>query len=1056
MQHAKKTYKKFFATSATAALVASVMIPVASAEAAFLDVNPKDAHAANINALVEAGIIKGYPDGTFKPNASLTRGHVVKMLGKWLEAQGIHIPEDFNQVQRFRDVPVNAADQELVRYAALVKDAGVFVGSNGNLNPFGNITRENMALTLDRAYKAVFGKSLIEIAESFENTPVKDLAVAKEEARAQIQALRNIGISNVDLFRPKDTVTRAQFASFLNRTIQLNPKPNEEEAPVQALAIQSFKATGISKLTVTFNRVVTSADTANFKVTRNNTNIHINNIKWNENQTEAVLTLDHKLADGTYQLTVNGVSEQPLTATVTTNRETVSAIEFLSDRLVFTGRSETKEDGKRYREAIITYAIYNQYGEDITKQVPDSLKADIKRIDIFGSDDDIEVKDGRFIVWVDNDEDDDAVGTVALTYENNDVEVTAIQEIQLSDESEPAQVEVVGIYSPAGKELTVENLEDQEEFSILFKLKDQYGVEIDPEFANRTKNKITTGDTTILDEVRKGLRVSVSDDDIFEVEDEEGTGVGFGKDGIQVVNVDGEYYFAIDIFAENPKQVKGGENTVTFKARAIGEEVSKTFKVADDDQPHRIEIGLPDDVVAGGEEVKLPIFAYNKAGEVITSAKVLNEDLRKGKIKISPDSGLKKNDSMFLFVEEKGNVYLKFETANNLTDKVKDYDIEIEVEQSGIEQEVTIDVHPNAYPVTIASLKDKNFGYVFVGEQKAIEPKNFLIEDQYGRVFDNKSSGSAGNHTFYDIKVKSFSDAFEVTGNKVKSLKKGSGTIEVTLMSYDLKGKKQEHKYNVAFRSFDIDDFDSFKVKSDSLVYGGEEYVDDAGVKVVGVKGNIEVDLPKDSKFYSITSVGKYLNTDGLVVTPDAVAIKNDGILDKEEDRYESDITVTMNKTGDVLHHKITIAREKAKANSIAANRNDKLVKGALQDFNITLTNGISADGKLTVDEIFDKILAVGSIEINDQYGNGNSAMTIDYDTGHVTFPDRTTEYIRIVVSDIDSTLGSGIVSANGTPELSIVVGENGLQAGDSFTIKLTIDGKTKELKVYLVEEPSI
>ena len=62
----------------------------------------------------------------------------------------------------------------------------------------------------------------------------------------------------------------------------------------------------------------------------------------------------------------------------------------------------------------------------------------------------------------------------------------------------------------------------------------------------------------------------------------------------------------------------------------------------------------------------------------------------------------------------------------------------------------------------------------------------------------------------------------------------------------------------------------------------------------------------------------------------------------------------------------------------------------------------------------------------------------------------------KIVVSDIDPTICSGIFSDNGTPELSIAIVKNGLQVGDSFTIKLTIDGNTKELKVYLVEVPSI
>lgn len=230
-------YKKFVATAATATLVASAIVPVASA-ASFTDVADTNSHAEAINALVEAGIIKGYEDGTFKPGATLTRGHVVKMLGKWVEAQGFEIPADYATKARFTDLAVDANDQELVKYAALVKDTGVFNGlADGSLNAKGDITRENMALTLDRAYKAVFGKTLVELAEGTEDLTVTDLATAKAEAREAIQALRNLGISNVDTFNPKNTVTRGQFASFLHRTINAAELTVKEVVAVNATTL---------------------------------------------------------------------------------------------------------------------------------------------------------------------------------------------------------------------------------------------------------------------------------------------------------------------------------------------------------------------------------------------------------------------------------------------------------------------------------------------------------------------------------------------------------------------------------------------------------------------------------------------------------------------------------------------------------------------------------------------------------------------------------------------------------------------------------------------------
>lgn len=223
MANQPKKYTKFVATAATATLVASAIVPVASA-AGFSDVSETNSHAKNIEALVEAGIIKGYPDGTFKPNQELTRGHVVKMLGKWVEAQGFEIPADYATKARFTDVAVDAKDQELVKYAALVADTKVFNGSNGALNASGKITRENMALVLDRAFSAINDVTLVELAAKIDDVKVADLATAKAEAQEEIQALRDLGITVVENFMPKKTVTRGQFASFLNKTINTPAK----------------------------------------------------------------------------------------------------------------------------------------------------------------------------------------------------------------------------------------------------------------------------------------------------------------------------------------------------------------------------------------------------------------------------------------------------------------------------------------------------------------------------------------------------------------------------------------------------------------------------------------------------------------------------------------------------------------------------------------------------------------------------------------------------------------------------------------------------------------
>ncbi|MFJ5790525.1 S-layer homology domain-containing protein [Lysinibacillus sp. NPDC093197] len=258
MANQPKKYKKFVATAATATLVASAIVPVASA-AGFSDVAGND-HEVAINALADAGIINGYADGSFKPNQTINRGQVVKLLGRYLEAQGQEIPADWNSKQRFNDLPTTA-EAELVKYAALAKDAGVFNGSNGNLNAAQTMQRQQMAVVLVRAIKEIAGVDLVaDYKKAGFVTEISDLEKAySAEQRNAIVALEYAGITNVSNFNPGNSVTRGQFASFLYRTIE--NVINTPEAGVAAV-----KAVNNTTVEVTFDEEVDNVQALNFLI----------------------------------------------------------------------------------------------------------------------------------------------------------------------------------------------------------------------------------------------------------------------------------------------------------------------------------------------------------------------------------------------------------------------------------------------------------------------------------------------------------------------------------------------------------------------------------------------------------------------------------------------------------------------------------------------------------------------------------------------------------------------------------------------------------------------
>lgn len=261
MANQPKKYKKFVATAATATLVASAIVPVASA-AGFTDVKG-NSHEEAINALADAGIINGYADGTFKPNQTINRGQVVKLLGRWLESEGYEAPADWDTKQRFNDLPLTA-EKELVKYAALAKDAGVFAGSNGNLNYTQTMQRQQMAVVLVRAINEIYDLDLVKEykAEKFKSE-ISDLDKAfSAEQREAITALEYAELTNAatlpgKAFNPANSITRGQFASFLYRTINI-----DATTPVDA----SVKAINSTTVEVTFDEEVGSVKDLDFKI----------------------------------------------------------------------------------------------------------------------------------------------------------------------------------------------------------------------------------------------------------------------------------------------------------------------------------------------------------------------------------------------------------------------------------------------------------------------------------------------------------------------------------------------------------------------------------------------------------------------------------------------------------------------------------------------------------------------------------------------------------------------------------------------------------------------
>lgn len=299
MANQPKKYKKFVATAATATLVASAIVPVASA-ASLSDIKG-NTHEEAITSLVDAGVINGYPDGTFQPNKTLTRSDVVKLLGKYLVSKGLEVPADYKTNVRFNDL-TSASNDELLKYAAVVYDAGVFSGSNGNLLAGDNITRENMAVVLVRAFDTLNNIDLVSYVQGQDyKKDVKDLFTAKSEARSAIEVLDFFDITNPSVanFNPKGSTTRGQFATFLYKTI------NTDFSAVTGVAnsaVSEIKAINNTTVEVTFKETVENIESLDFTIE----GLEVKNaVVKQTNAKTVVLTTAAQTGDTVYTLNVN-------------------------------------------------------------------------------------------------------------------------------------------------------------------------------------------------------------------------------------------------------------------------------------------------------------------------------------------------------------------------------------------------------------------------------------------------------------------------------------------------------------------------------------------------------------------------------------------------------------------------------------------------------------------------------------------------------------------------------------------------------------------------------
>ncbi|MGR6904122.1 S-layer homology domain-containing protein [Lysinibacillus sp. BSL11] len=238
--------RKFFAASATAALVASAIVPVASA-AQVNDYNKISGYAKEaVQSLVDAGVIQGDTNGNFNPLNTVTRAQAAEIFTKALELEA-------DGEVNFKDVKAGAWYYNSI--AAVVAN-GIFEGvSATEFAPNKSLTRSEAAKVLVDAFGLEGSESLGQFADASQVKPWAKTALETAVANGIFTGSEENGKLNL---KPNAAITRQDFAVVFARTLDLV----DTETPVDA----AIKAINNTTVEVTFDEEVENVQALNFKI----------------------------------------------------------------------------------------------------------------------------------------------------------------------------------------------------------------------------------------------------------------------------------------------------------------------------------------------------------------------------------------------------------------------------------------------------------------------------------------------------------------------------------------------------------------------------------------------------------------------------------------------------------------------------------------------------------------------------------------------------------------------------------------------------------------------
>ncbi|KGR74761.1 S-layer homology domain-containing protein [Ureibacillus sinduriensis] len=168
----------------TKILVNAMNLDAMDTSKSFPDVKQSNWYYDYVRAASSHGIINGKTDGTFRPNAKITRDEITAMIYRAFQTS-----IDFSKTgQVFPDVPKgNFAYEAIMRTAA----AGIIKGYGDAFKPYNNATRAEAITMIDRALHLEQGteEDLISVAQIVDKNIKEEVKFSEQQDVESLEAL---------------------------------------------------------------------------------------------------------------------------------------------------------------------------------------------------------------------------------------------------------------------------------------------------------------------------------------------------------------------------------------------------------------------------------------------------------------------------------------------------------------------------------------------------------------------------------------------------------------------------------------------------------------------------------------------------------------------------------------------------------------------------------------------------------------------------------------------------------------------------------------------------